>query len=98
MIRMESSICALCNRQLAEPFNRHHLIPLSKGGKGTTTISLHKICHDKIHSVFTEKELKRFYHTMERIRANEDIAKFIGWVSKKEPRFYDRSSKSKKAA
>lgn len=88
--------CPLCGRQLAHPFNRHHLLPLSKGGRGTTTVLLHKICHDKIHSVLTEMELKRHYNTIERLQENEEIATFLRWVSKKEPQFYDRSVRKKK--
>lgn len=88
--------CPLCCRPLAQPYNRHHLLPLSKGGKGTTTILLHKICHDKIHSVFTEMELKRYYNSIERLKENEEIANFIKWVSKKEPQFYDKSVRKKR--
>ena len=90
------NICTLCNRELAKPYNRHHLIPLSEGGKNTPTILLHKICHDKIHAVFTEKELKQCYNTIEKLQQHEEIAKFIKWVSKKEPHFYDRSTRMKK--
>ena len=88
--------CPLCCRPLANPYNRHHLLPLSKGGKGTTTILLHKICHDKIHSVFTEMELKRHYNTIELLKQNEEISTFIKWVSKKEPQFYDKSVRKKR--
>ena len=96
MESVANDICTLCNRVLAKPYNRHHLIPLSKGGKNTTTLLLHKICHDKIHAVFTEMELKRYYHTMERLQQHEEMAKFIKWVSNKDPHFYDRSVKMKK--
>lgn len=88
--------CPLCCRPLAEPFNRHHLLPLSKGGKGTTTVLLHKICHDKIHSVFTEMELKRHYNTIEKLKGNDEIANFLKWVSRKEPQFYDKSVRKKR--
>lgn len=81
---------------LAAPCNRHHLLPLSKGGKNTPTILLHKICHDKIHAVFSETELKRFYHTMERIREHPAISSFIRWIRKKDPHFYDRSARMKR--
>lgn len=91
-----ADLCPLCNRLLAEPSNKHHLIPLSKGGKGTTTLLMHKICHDKIHTVLTEMELKRWYHTVERLQAHPEIARFIHWVQKKEPQFYDRSARKKK--
>jgi len=93
MNEQQTNICALCNRQLAEPFNRHHLVPVSKGGRHTQTLLQHKICHDKIHAVFTETELKRHYHTVERLHQHEEVSKFIKWIAKKEPQFYDRSVK-----
>ncbi len=89
-------LCPLCGRELAEPANRHHLIPLSRGGKGTTTVLLHQICHDKIHSVLTEAELKRSYHTLEALQQHEEIANFIRWVAGRPPEFYDRSARRKR--
>ncbi|TDH21683.1 HNH endonuclease [Segetibacter sp. 3557_3] len=90
------NVCPLCGRELAGLCNRHHLVPLSKGGKNTPTILLHKICHDKIHAVFSEMELKRHYATIALIKEHEEIQKFIRWVAKKEPEFYDKSVKRKK--
>lgn len=87
--------CPLCGRPLAEPKNKHHLIPKSKGGKNTPTVWLHNICHNKIHSVFTEKELRDYYHTIPRIKENEEIDKFIRWVQKQPPTFYDGSATNK---
>ena len=95
MSEILAALCPLCCRPLAHPYNRHHLMPLSKGGRGTTTVLLHKICHDKIHSAFTEMELKRHYNTIEKLRAQEEIASFLPWVAKKEPQFYDRSVRQK---
>ncbi len=89
------NICPLCGRELSEPANKHHLIPVSKGGKNTETILLHKICHDKIHAVFTENELKRHYNTIALLQQHEEIAAFIKWVRKKEPEFYDKSVKTR---
>src|ERR687890_589224 len=89
------NLCPLCGRELAGPCNRHHLIPVSKGGKNTPTILLHKICHDKIHAVFTENELKRQYNTIELLQQQEEINRFIKWVRKKEPEFYDKSVKTR---
>lgn len=87
--------CPLCNRELAEPMVRHHLIPPSKGGKDTPTVAMHKICQAKVHAVFTETELKNYYNTVERIKEQEEIAKFIKWVSKKDLGFFDNSIKKK---
>lgn len=89
------TICPLCSRQIAAPCNRHHLIPKSKGGKNTPAILLHKICHDKIHAVFKENDLKKYYNTFERLQQHEEMAKFIKWVQNKEPEFYDKSVKLK---
>jgi hypothetical protein len=41
-------------------------------------------------------ELKRFYHTIERLQEHPAIHLFIKWVQKKEPEFYDKSIKVKK--
>jgi len=95
MEETDNNICALCGRLLAPPYNRHHLIPLSKGGKNTPTILLHKICHDKIHSLFSESELRRYYHTIPRLQEHEEMQRFIKWVRRKEPLFYDKSVKQK---
>jgi len=95
LIADSENICPLCGRVMATPCNRHHLLPLSKGGKNSPTILLHKICHDKIHAVFTETELKRQYNTIGSLQQNEEIEKFIKWVRNKEPQFYDKSVRSK---
>ncbi len=91
-----TTTCLLCGRPLAEPSNKHHLIPISQGGRSTPTIILHNICHRKIHTVFTEKELKTYYHTIERLQKHEEMMKFIKWVRKKEPGYYDSSVKMKR--
>ncbi|MBC8033930.1 MAG: HNH endonuclease [Chitinophagaceae bacterium] len=88
--------CPLCGRTLAVPCTRHHLLPVSKGGKGTTTVLLHKICHDKIHRVFSEKELQKYYNTVERLREAEAMREFIHWVRKKDAGYYDVSLRQKR--
>ncbi len=81
--------CAICGRKLitGKSINEHHLIP--KTYKGTETIVLHVVCHTKIHSVFSEKELLQHYHTPERLREHTEIEKFISWVKNKDPEFRD---------
>ncbi|HWY34578.1 MAG TPA: hypothetical protein VNX68_08020, partial [Nitrosopumilaceae archaeon] len=66
------------------------------GGAGENVLLLHKICHNKVHSVFNEKELARTYSNIEKILENEDIQKFVNWVKKKPLDFYDGSFKAKK--
>lgn len=95
MPEQNENLCPLCSRELAEPISKHHLIPLSKGGKDTPTVPMHKICQNKIHAVFTETELKNYYFTVERILENEEMQKFVKWVKKKELSFNDVSIKKK---
>jgi len=86
---LDEAKCPICNRELGEAIDDHHLVPKTFGGKDKITI--HKICHSKIHSVFTERELQHHYHTVERLLEHEEIQKFIRWVSKKDLGFYDHS-------
>ena len=95
---MEVPICPICERPLGSPehLSRHHLIPKSEGGRYAATILIHNICHQKIHTVFTEKELRDEYHTVEKLRGHEEMQKFIKWVSKKHVDFYQRNRKMNK--
>ena len=97
---MPENICPLCQRRLVSgpSTDIHHLIPKLKGGRKGPTVELHKVCHTKIHSVFTERELAKTYNTIEALLGNEEIQKFVNWVAKKDPEFYEtnREISSKK--
>lgn len=85
--------CPLCGRELGDVnIDRHHLIPKLKKGKDQYPI--HRICHRKIHSVFTEAELANYYHTWDRLREHSDIQAFVTWVQKKDPGYYDGSKET----
>lgn len=83
--------CPLCDRELilGPSIDEHHLIP--KTFKGKDTITLHKICHRTIHATFSERELEHYYHTIERLLEHEKIQKFVKWVKKKDPEFYEKT-------
>ncbi len=88
--------CPICDRDMWEgpSVDKHHMVPKCKGGKETEY--LHRICHRKIHSIWTEKELEREFNNSDKIREHEEIQKFIKFVSKKEPDFYDRNEQHKR--
>lgn len=91
---MENDIigeCPICDRIMLRGVfvDRHHFIPKSEGGRETEWV--HKICHRKIHSVFTERELAREYHNPLLVRVHPEMVKFIEWVKKKDPGYYDFS-------
>lgn len=87
--------CPLCGRPMVEgpSVNEHHLVPKSR--KGRETVTIHRICHSKIHSLFTERELALHYNTPEKLQAHPEIERFIKWVSKKDPEYKDRNRTSK---
>jgi len=86
--------CPICNRELihGKSVDEHHLVP--KTFKGKDTIMLHKICHRKLHSVITEREMKSHYNTIARLLEHEEIQKFVKWVAKKDPEFYSSSKET----
>ncbi|MGN6390349.1 MAG: HNH endonuclease [Burkholderiaceae bacterium] len=82
--------CPLCGRPLVDgpSVNEHHLIPRSR--RGRETVRMHRVCHAKIHAVFTEQELARYYHTIPRLLESQAIREFVAWVAKKDPAFVGR--------
>jgi hypothetical protein len=91
-----TEICCICSRQITpQSFaDEHHLIPLAQGGRYTTKVKLHRICHEKIHSTWTEAELAGYYNSAERILTNESVRAFVKWISKKPPEFYTKTKSS----
>lgn len=86
--------CPICHRELGvNNIDKHHLVP--KTFKGKTAEPIHRICHRKIHATFTERELANHFNTWESLRSHEEIQKFVKWVQKKEPGYYDGSKETK---
>jgi len=81
--------CPLCGRELDDTADLHHLIPRSK--KGKETVRLHKICHNKIHSLFDEKLLATHYNSIEKLLESEAIQRFIKWIKNKPKDYNDKS-------
>ncbi len=79
-----------------EDADAHHLIPKHKGGNKGPVAVIHRFCHTKIHSVFTNGELKKAYSTIDAIRAHPDMTAFVEWVQGKPSNFYMKNSQSNK--
>jgi hypothetical protein len=85
------SLCVICERELGSVrIGEHHLIPKTFGGKGNT-ILIHDICHAKLHTTITEREMLKYYHTVERLLEHNEIQKFIKWVKNKDIEFYNKN-------
>ena len=71
--------CALCEREVGR-VNRHHLIPKSEGG--SVTVDLCLPCHKTLHSFFTNRTLAKELYTIETLRQEPEIARYLTWVRK----------------
>ena len=88
-------LCPICDRPLYElhgSINRHHFVPKSKGG--AIQEFAHTICHNQIHALWSETELAKQFSDPKMIRADPDMQKFIKWVQKKDPLFYEKTKRS----
>lgn len=86
--------CPICGRPMVEgpSIDRHHFLPRSEGGR--VAVPVHRICHRKIHSLWTERELAMGLDTPEAIREHPEMQKFIRWVARKPPEFWVRTASS----
>lgn len=85
--------CPICDREMIKGkfVDDHHLIPKAKNGKYGPKITIHRVCHEKLHSLWTERELAQYYNTAERIREHPEIKKFIKWIKRKPVDFYAKT-------
>ena len=75
----QNHICELCNRSVST-LTKHHLIPLEKGGKKFETLSLCPTCHKQIHALFTNRELATHFHTLESLKRDQKIIKYLRFI------------------
>jgi DNA-directed RNA polymerase subunit RPC12/RpoP len=71
--------CALCERQVRQ-VSKHHIVPKSEGGRDT--VDLCAACHKTLHSFFTNETLAAHLNTLEALRQDQDIARYLRWVRK----------------
>jgi hypothetical protein len=69
--------------------DRHHFVPRSEGGRDA--VPLHRVCHRKLHSLWTERELATAFSTPEAILAHPEIRRFVLWLQRKPPEFWVRT-------
>jgi hypothetical protein len=89
----QDPVCPLCDRPIpASQRDEHHLVPKSRGG--VETVCLHRICHRQIHALLTEAELEREFRQVDALRQHPEMARFLAWVRRKPPDFFERTRKS----
>ncbi len=78
--------CWLCSRPMGGVVEWHHPVPKSRGGREKQPI--HPICHQAVHSNFTNSDLEKRFSTVEALLGHDEIRRFVDWVVGKPPDFH----------
>jgi 5-methylcytosine-specific restriction protein A len=77
--------CELCGRvvpdeRIDDPrvVQEHHLRPEERAESPTAMLC--RPCHDQIHAVFTNEELREEYDTIEALRAADRLSEYLEWI------------------
>ena len=73
--------CELCLREV-ERCTVHHLVPRAEGGRFGPIARLCATCHRQLHAMFTESTLARELNSLDAIRSNPEMRKYLKWVRK----------------
>lgn len=80
--------CELCEREMKR-LTIHHLIPRQntkrKKAEPGPTIEICSACHRQIHACFDNKHLAQELNTMEKLKNEPKMQKFLLWVKKQTP-------------
>ncbi|BAY19974.1 hypothetical protein NIES21_58440 (plasmid) [Anabaenopsis circularis NIES-21] len=80
--------CELCQREI-EHLTIHHLVPRQntkrKKQDPGPTANICSACHRQIHALFDNKVLARELNTLEKLRNEPQMQKFLAWVRKQDP-------------
>jgi hypothetical protein len=87
--------CSICGREGdKEYFEKHHLGPAQKK-KESETIDVCHQCGDQIHLLFDNYTLKYEMNSLEALRNNDGVKKYVNWI-RKQPLSKHISTKKKK--
>lgn len=80
--------CELCRREI-ERLTVHHLIPRQavkrKKADPGSTIDICSACHRQIHNLYSNTELAKHLNTIEKLRNEPKMQKFLTWIEKQKP-------------
>ena len=92
--------CELCERDM-DALTAHHLIPKQntkrKNEDPGPTIDICSACHRQIHSLFDNKHLAQELNTLEKLKNDAQMQKFVAWVKKQKPGKRIQVHRNKKA-
>jgi 5-methylcytosine-specific restriction protein A len=77
--------CELCRRVVPDEriddtqvVQEHHLRPEERAGSPTAMLC--RPCHDQIHAVFTNAELRERYDSVAALRDADRLADYLDWI------------------
>lgn len=76
--------CALCKRK-GVILTRHHLLPREEGGKEEHIAMLCADCHKHIHALYTNKELALRLDTLDKLKNDPQMSKYLKFIKKQPP-------------
>ncbi|MEM8673971.1 MAG: HNH endonuclease [Cyanobacteria bacterium P01_G01_bin.67] len=80
--------CQLCDRNVNQ-LTVHHLIPRQtvkrKQADSGSTIEICSSCHRQIHVFYSNLELARNFNTLDKLKSEPKMRKFLGWIRKQDP-------------
>jgi hypothetical protein len=76
--------CALCGRDVPD-VTVHHLVPKDEGGRGGPTADLCSACHRQVHALFDNRTLARELSSIEELRRDPRLHRFVRWVRRQDP-------------
>jgi len=81
--------CVLCRRvipdeRIADPqvVQEHHLRPERRAE--SPTVMLCRPCHDQIHAVFTNEELREEFDTVDALQSADRLRGYLDWIRRTE--------------
>ncbi len=80
--------CELCERDVPR-LTVHHLIPRQrvkqKKAEAGPTVNICSPCHRQIHAFFDNKRLAQELNSLEKLKNEPQMARFLSWVKKQKP-------------
>ena len=73
--------CALCEREGTQ-LTKHHLLPREEGGTVDEIVLLCQACHRQIHALYMNRELGVRLNTIEKLKEDSKIKKYIKFIKK----------------
>lgn len=63
----------------------HHLVPRERGGKAEHKVPMCRPCHGHVHAIYDNKTLAAVFDTIESLRRDPAIQKFVRFIRKQDP-------------